>query len=228
MGTEALWIPAIAAVVSAGAQYADSRQQNKRRNNEAMRALQGNRERQARADQKVNEMLQELSQSDAQGEKESTLRGFMAQLDRAREGSLRGLDATPAASDAFRRDAAAAALGIADSGAEYADVTSRIMAPGLQRQREAISRANTGYDLALIGREQEGADRTTQTRMDAIRSNPWLQALSAAARGFGTAYGAGTMGGGGGFANSAAATPVAQGGNAVYSPWAYRIGTGIV
>lgn len=200
MGTEAFWIPAVMAAVSAGATYYDGRQQQKRADNITLQGLQQTSQRQRKADAVTQQMLQEFGASNAEGEKQSTMKGFMEQLTRASPDAQRGLQSRGGESETFRRDAADAALGVQKSGEEYAGLASRLDAPGLQRQREKKGLFDRGMDIGMIGREQEGADRHTKLRLSQIRSNPWLQALSQAASAYGSSYG----GGGGGVSNASA------------------------
>jgi len=188
VGTEGAWVPAVMALVGAGASYVDQRQQQKRADRVALESLQQTSQRQRRADQVTNQMLEEMAASTPDAERAGTLRGFLDQLSRAEPRSQEGVRGSGGESDAFRRDSADAALGISESGREYADRASRLDAPGLQRRREAATLFDRGMDIGLIGREQEGADRQTQLRMSGIRSNPWLQALAAAASAYGSSY----------------------------------------
>lgn len=188
MGTEGAWIPLVASLVTAGAQYADNRQQQKRADRIALQSLQQTGERQRRADQVTNQMLSEMAESTPDAERTGTLRGFLEQLNRASPRAQEGVRGAGGESEAFRQDAASAALGIEQSGREYADRASRLDAPALQRQREANTRFDRAMDIGMIGREQEGADRQTDLRLRGIRSNPWLQALAAAASAYGSSY----------------------------------------
>lgn len=188
MGTEMAWVPIVASLVSAGATYMDGRQQQKRADRIALDSLQQTGERQRRADQVTNQMLQEIGASSPDSERQTTMRGFLEQLSRASPRAQEGIRGFGGESGAFQRDSAAAALGINEEGREYADRASRLDAPALQRRRESATMFDRGMDIGLIGREQQGADRTTNMRMSGIRSNPWLQALAAASSAYGQSY----------------------------------------
>lgn len=211
MGAEIV-IPLVLGAVSAGTQYYNNRQQIRRSDNIAMQSLRKNEQRQRRADAVTQQLIAETAASTPEKEKRSTMKGFMDQLQRARNDSHAGVRDVSGASEAFSRDAAAAALGIDQQGQSYADLASRLDSPFLQRQREATDRANAGIDLSLIGREQEGDDRVTNQRLRAVRGNPWLEALSAVAGGAASSY---RGGGGGSAAGAAAFTPSA---NAMLDP----------
>lgn len=188
MGTEGAWVPVVMSLVAAGSQYADQRSQQRRADRIALQSLQQSDARQRRADAATNQMLDELRQSSPEDERESTMRGFLEQLSRAEPRAMSGLRARGGESEAFRRDAEAAALGVSSEGARHAEIASRLDAPALQRQREGRTIADLGINLGALGREQQGDDRQADLLLRGIRSNPWLQALSAAAGAYGQSY----------------------------------------
>lgn len=187
MGTEAVWIPLVMAAVAGGATYANNRQQAKKADNITSQQLLRSGERQKKADSKVAELIDTTAKSDAKDEKGSIMAGYMQQLQAARGGAQNGLQ-TPAASSRFAQEATAAALGIDAGGKDYAETTSRLDAPILQRQGEALARRDTGVDIGTILREQEGDDAGVALKMRTIRDNPWLLALSQAASSYGKNY----------------------------------------
>lgn len=188
MGTEGVWIPIVMSLVSAGTQYANNRSQQRKADRIALQSLQQTGDRQRRADQVTNQMLGDMAASTPDAERESTLRGFLDQLSRAEPQAQSGVRQFGGESDAYRRDAEAAALGITAEGQRHAGIASRLDAPSLQRRRESAMLTDRAIDLGMIGREQEGADRQSDLELRGIRSNPWLQALSAAAGAYGQAY----------------------------------------
>lgn len=207
MGAEVI-IPLAMAAVSAGAQYYDNRQQVKRADRATLASMQEAKTRQRRADERTQQLTDELAASTPDEERQGALQGYMDQLRRAQPDAVSGVRDISGASDAYRRDSADAALGIAGQGQRYADLASRLEAPAMQRQREGRVFADAGNDLGLIGREQEGADRTHKLTLQGIRSNPWLQALSTVAGGAASAYSGGAGGGGSGFNGAAQTSPI--------------------
>lgn len=203
MGTEGFWVPLVMAAVSAGTTYYDNRQQQKKADRIALQSLQQTSDRQKKADAVTQQMLQDMGASTAEGEKQSTLRGFLDQLSRAQPEAQRGVQARGGESETYRRDAAEAAMGITQQGERYADLASRLDAPALQRQRERNSIFDRGMDIGLIGREQEGADRQSKLLLSQIRGNPWLQALAGVTGGMASSY----TGGGGGAKSGASFAP---------------------
>lgn len=219
MGTEAAWVPWVLAAVSAGTTYYDNRQQQKRADRVALQSLQQTDARQKRADAVTQQMLQEMASSTPEGERQSTLRGFLDQLTRASPDAQQGVQLRGGESEAYRRDAAEASLGITQQGQQYADLASRLDAPALQRQRERNTLFDRGMDIGLIGREQEGADRHSKLLLSQIRGNPWLQALAGVTGGMASSYGGG---GGMGTGKSAAASVGSASGQGATSPWLYQ------
>lgn len=217
MGAGAAWVPWVLAAVSAGTTYYDNRQQQKRADRVALQSLQQADARQKRADAVTQQMLQEMASSTPEGERQSTLRGFLDQLSRAAPDSQRGVQLRGGESEAYRKDAAEAALGIAQQGERYADLASRLDAPALQRQRERNTLFDRGMDIGLIGREQEGADQHSKLLLSQIRGNPWLQALAGITGGMASTY-SGGMGAG----KSAAASVGSASGQGATSPWLYQ------
>lgn len=213
MGTEALWIPAVMAVVGAGATYANNRSQANKADKINSQALLKAGERQKRADSKVNELIDRTGKSNAVDEKAGLMGGYLQQLAQAQSGAKQGLAAPGATSSRYNQEATAAALGIDASGQQYADLTARLDAPILQRQGEGIDRSRTGTDLTTIVREQEGEDAGTALRLRTIRDNPWLLALASAASAAGSSY----SGAGGAPKAGAKASSVGPTGTSVWS-----------
>lgn len=191
MGTEAIWVPLVLGAVSAGTQYMNNRQQARRADRVALDSLRTNAQRQRRADEVTQKLISETGKSTDKEERSSTMSGFLKQLQKAQVDSHAGLQIQGAANDAFARDAAQAALGIDAEGTKYADLASRLDSPFLQRRNEQRLRTDAALDIDLVGREQQGADRTSDLRLRAIRSNPWLDAMSAVTRGAAASYGSG-------------------------------------
>lgn len=194
MGTEAFWIPAVMTLVSAGAGYANQRSKQKKSDRIAMDSLNQSKAKQARADQVNNNLIEDISRSSPEAEKGNRLKDYLAQLSGNAPNANGGVMPVGGASDAYSKDAAAAALGIDAYGKDLAGTTSIIDGAGDQRRREGKSIFDGGLDLSLIGREQEGANRVTDLKLKGVRDNPWLQALQAVAG----AGAAGYSGGGGG------------------------------
>ena len=105
-----------------------------------------------------------------------------------------GLNTGPGGfSEEYRRGTAEAGEQLGEYGTGRAGLLSRIDAPRLQRQNEGILFDTLGNELRMIGREASGQNYLDQLRLNSIRRDPWLDALSGVA----TSYG-GSMAGRGG------------------------------
>ena len=193
MGTEAIWIPAVAALVSSGAQIVQARNLRKKSDRIALDTLRSNDVRQKEANARTAQLIDETSASNNKAERSSLLSGFLGQLQKARPAAQAGL--APGVGGDYARDAAAAALGIDQKGQEFADLASRLDSPRYQRLREGRMRADAGVDARLTEMKQRDSDRLMQNRLRGVQANPWLQALAQVAGGVAGSY-AGAAGGG--------------------------------
>lgn len=191
MGTEGAWIPLVMAAVSAGTQYYNAEKTADRQDTELASRLTADAERQRRADAEVQKLIQQTAQSTPQEEIKSSLAQFTEQLRKAQGGQVSALEAPSGASDRYKKDAAAAASGVSQYGDKLSGLFSRIDAAQRQREGEAVQRADLGTVIDLIGRESQGANFLSDMRMNSIRDNPWLTALSQVTAGAASGYGGG-------------------------------------
>ena len=122
---------------------------------------------------------------------------YLQQVRAAQGAASNGLRQGGAVSDAYQQQSNDAALGIADYGANAANLMARIDAPQQQRQREAIEGAQLGSDLGLIGGRAAADDFLTKLKIQGTRSNPWVGLASSLASSAGQGMSAGWIGGGG-------------------------------
>jgi hypothetical protein len=177
------------AAAAAGTAYNTSRTA-RRQDSAAADSIRNQSRIQRRADERVDQEVQELEGSTAADERQQRLGEYMQTL-RAGEGGLTaGL--TPAiGSDAFRADSATAAGEVKDYAAKNAGLMSRIDAAQMQRQGEGFGYGRLATDIGMIGRESRGQDFMDQLRMRSIVRNPWIDAGAQVLGGM-----AGGMGGG--------------------------------
>lgn len=153
--------------------------------------MQGKKQQQASA--KIAEALAAQAQSDSVDEQAQQMDSYLATLRQGQQNA--GLNTGPGGfSDAYRQGTAEAGQQLGEYGAERAGVLSRIDAPRLQRQNEGILFDTLGNELRMIGREASGQNYLDQLRLNSIRRDPWLDALSGVASGAGK----GMAGAGGG------------------------------
>ena len=151
---------------------------------------QGKKQQQASA--KISEALAAQAQSDAVDEQAQQMDSYLTTLRQGQQNA--GLNTGPGGfSEEYRRGTAEAGEQIGEYGTGRAGLLSRIDAPRLQRQNEGILFDTLGNELRMIGREASGQNYLDQLRLNSIRRDPWLDALSGVA----TSYG-GSMAGRGG------------------------------
>lgn len=193
MGTESVWVPLAIAAVSAGAQYYNTQQTAHKQDNALAEQIRNQAAQQREADARVTKTVQDTAASNPDAARDSVLDQYMQQMRRHQTAATGNLNTPVGASQAFKQDAANAALGVQNYGSQFADLMSRIDAPALQRQQEAFNFGNLSTDLAGIKRNAAGQDFLDELRLRSIRRNPWIDAASQ----MGMAYASGAAGAGG-------------------------------
>lgn len=191
MGTEAIWVPLVTAAVAGGAQMYNTNKTARRQDSEMARQIAARGERQRGADQRVSQLLQDMSGQSADRYADSARGNFLQQIQRANQMGGSNLGAMTGASERYARDAADAALGVADYANTNADLAARTMAPGMRRESQELMSSDAARRLALLARESGGQDFLGQLKMQGIRRNPYIDAASAALQGYSAAYGGG-------------------------------------
>lgn len=184
------------AAAASGASYYNTQQTAKKQDREAAAGIRKQSARQREADGAVDKAIDKQTMSTGADEKAGVLDQYMQQVKAAKAGSLGGLNQAGNLSDAARTAEADASLGVGNFGTKIAGLMAAMDAPQLQRQNEALSRANTAVDLDGIGRNAEGDAFLNQMRMQGIRRNPYLDAFSSFAGGAAGSVGGGAGGGG--------------------------------
>lgn len=178
MGTESVWVPLVVAAVSAGAQYYNTQQTAHRQDNALAQQIRDQAAQQREADARVTKTVQDTAASNPDAARASALDQYVTQLKRHQAAADGNLAMPVGGSDAFKADAAKAAMGVQDYGTKFADLMSRIDAPALQRQQEAFNFGDLGTDLTNIKRNAAGQDFLDELRLRSIRRNPWVDMAS--------------------------------------------------
>lgn len=186
------WI-ALGITLLGAAASAYNTQQTAKKQDRALAAQitqQGKKQQQASA--KIAEALAAQAQSDPADEQAQQMESYLSTLRQGQQNA--GLNTGPGGfSEAYRQGTAEAGQQLGEYGSARAGLLSRIDAPRLQRQNEGILFDTLGNELRMIGREASGQNYLDQLRLNSIRRDPWLDALSGVA----TSYG-GSMAGRGG------------------------------
>lgn len=197
MGTGAeLAIPAIIAAVGAGASYANTKRTERKQDNALADKIRNQRRTQGEIDNKVNELVTKTGESDPKASITQAQQGYMQQLLAGKAQANSGLGNVAGASDAYQKDSANAALGIANDGKDLASLFARIDAPAAQRRQEGTDAIRASQGIDMLRRNAGGDAYLDDLRLGAIRRNPLLDAVAAAASSYGQSGGA-SMGMGG-------------------------------
>lgn len=185
------------AAASAGLQYHNTQRTARRQDQQAAEGIRNQSRVQREADAKVNDKVDELSGSTSGDERRRALDSYVAALRRGRGKTQSGF-APAFGSAAFQEGAEDAALGVEDFGLTRAGLMSRMDAPTLQRQGEAVSTGHLATDIGRIGRESSGQRFIDDLRLRAIRRNAGLDLasglLSAAGGAVASGWGSGAAG----------------------------------
>lgn len=187
------WVATAIAIIGAGVQYHNTEQTAKRQDNQMARQIQQRSERQQEADKEVMDTVADRAGNNGDAARSSMLDQYMNQVRAAQGSATTGLRQVGGVSDAYRKSANDAALGISDYAGDTASLMSRIDAPMRQRQGEAQQNAQLSTALGLIGNRSASDDFLSNLRLQGIRRNAGLDAFAQVA----SAY-AGAAGGGGG------------------------------
>lgn len=207
------WVSAAAAIVAAGATYANNQQVARRQDSELANQLRRQYGLQQQEDQQTRDLIQKTANSSPTQARSSLLDQFMAKLQAEGGNATRPLNQVGNVADAYTKAANDAAMGVSNYGTQTAGLLSAIDAPNLQRQGEAADLSRYGSALNEVKRQSAADDFLTRMRLNAIRPNPWLTAVANGARAYGMARaGSGGTGGGGADAFSQGNTAAAGGG----------------
>lgn len=156
-----------------------------------------NIQQQARAEQtasaKINEMLQQVAQSNPEDARRQRMDEYLQTLQQgAQAGAIN--DGPGGFSEAYRQGVAQAEGQLGEYGNNRAGLMARLDAPVIQRMNEGVLFDNTRNDLREIGRAANQDDFLARLQIQSTRANPWVQAGLQAAG----AYGSSMAGRGGG------------------------------
>lgn len=180
------WIAVGALVVPTLYQLNSSRQVARRQDSQLAQQIRTQAAHQQDADKAVSDLINKTAQSNDTGAQNQLQSNFIRAAQAAQGNATGGLNQVGNVSSAYQNSGADAALGISDYGKKVADLTSRIDAPGLQRQQEQTDRLRFGSQLGGISRDAEGDDFLAKLRLQQIRANPWGNAAANALGAYGS------------------------------------------
>lgn len=183
------------AAASAGASYYNTQNTAKKQDRQLASQIRNNADKQKQASERTNKLVDEYAASNPDKAKATLRDQYLGQLRAATSQTTGGLAAPGQASDRFKSEAKAAALGLDESAAIDSDLAASLDSVKRQREDEGIASNRAATDLGLIARASQGDNFLDQLRLQAIRRNPGLDAFSSLAGAYANSMG-GAAGGG--------------------------------
>lgn len=143
------------------------------------------------AKQRTQKFIQSQQQQTDVPQKTAAAKQYDAALQANKANADQPLANVGNVSDAYKKQAADAALGISSYGSNLGNLTASIDAPGLQRQQNQRNIGDFGIDVNRINQKQQGQDFLDQMKLNSIHANPYIGLLT----GIGSAYARAKLGG---------------------------------
>lgn len=181
MGTEAFWVPTVLAAASAGTQYVNQNQANKKRDAAETQALINQGEKRQEANAQVKGLIDKIGANSPQQIAAKSTGEFVSQLRKNAAGSTQSpsdMSALPpniGGSSRYSTDAAKSQRDVQAYGNDLATELGGIDAAVRQRQGEALGLQTLGTNLNTINLGSYGQNFVDQLRAQAAgQMNPWL------------------------------------------------------
>lgn len=192
MGTEAFWVPAALTALSAGGQYVNSQEANKRANTAQVQAIGDQQAIRGKANGQVNALINQVGNDSPNQIANKATGDYVAQLRKNAAGSTQSpttggtqtgdqpTSALPPSSVAgansrYGAGTAASQKAVQDFGTTYAGEMGQIDAATRQRQNEGLAAQTVGTNLNTLGMESYGNNFVDQLRAQvAGQTNPWV------------------------------------------------------
>jgi hypothetical protein len=171
LGTEAFWIPAAIAAVSAGAQYANTTQANKRQDQSEAQAIQNQQAIRQKGEAEVNKTVQDVAKSNPNQIAGQATAQYVDQLRRNAAGSSSpgvssALAPVAGGSSRYNADKATAQQAVESYGNTKATEMGDLDAAVRQRQNEGLEMSTLNTNLNTLG-----AQSYAQNFVDQLRSS---------------------------------------------------------
>jgi hypothetical protein len=190
-GTEAFWVPAALAAVSAGGQAINQSNANSRAQNAEVQGIQQQQQYRQQANDQVKALTQQINQNNPQQIANSEESNFVNTLRQNEAGSAAG-GSTGTNANTFGQPVSALPQNVAGASKQYqassgaaqkeaqqygnteAGQMSAIDSAVRQRQNEGLAMQTLGTNLNLLGGESAGTGFVNQLRAQtAGRQSPW-------------------------------------------------------
>lgn len=185
------WAVGLAVASAVGTAY-QADQVAKKQDRLAAQNIQNQSRAEQTASAKINEMLQQVQESNPQDARQQRMDEYLSTL---QQGSQAGAinDGPGGFSDAYRQSVAGAEGELGTYGTERAGLMSRLDAPVIQRMNEGVLFDSARNDIRGIGRNANQDDFLARLQIQNTQANPWVEA----GLGVAGAYGSSMAGRGG-------------------------------
>jgi hypothetical protein len=180
VGTEAFWIPAALAAVSAGGQYVNQKQAASRQDQGEAQAIRDQQQIQQEAAGKASALTKQITTNtptqianQATGDYVSNLRKNAAGA--SAPGASSALAPAAGGSARYNKDVSTAQSGVGGYGNDLAGTMGQIDAAVRQRQNEGLAQQTLGTNLNTLGAQSYTKNFVDQLRAQASGvANPWV------------------------------------------------------
>ncbi len=185
MGTEAFWIPAVIAGLSAAGQGVNQMQANKRQQNAQVQSIANQGAIRGNANALVKNLTDQIAKNSPQKDAAKETGDFVNTLRRNQAGKdqdtnfgapTSALPPAAGASSRYRNDSANASTENQQFGTTMADEVGKIDSAVRQRQNEGLAQQTLGTGLNQLGAQSYTQNFVDQLRAQAAgQANPWVQ-----------------------------------------------------
>ena len=192
MGTEAFWVPAALAAVSAGGQYVNQKNAASRQDQGEAQAIRDQQQIQTEAAGKASALTKQIATNtptqianQATGDYVSNLRKNAA--GGSQPGASSALAPAAGGSARYNKDVGTSQAAVGGYGNDLAGTMGQIDAAVRQRQNEGLAQQTLGTNLNTLGAQSYTKNFVDQLRAQASGvANPWVGLASSLIGGLGT------------------------------------------
>ena len=194
MGTEEFWVPAVMAIVSAGAQYANTSAANSRSDSAAAQSIADQQAIREKGNQQVQQTVKQVAGDNPQALAAQAQAKYVQQLRSNAAGSTQGGSTTnptlfgastsalppgTVGSKSFQADEANSQKQVEQYGDTEASEMGDLDAAIRMRQNEGLEQQTLATGLNTLGAESYGTNFADQLRTQVSgQTNPWLSLFS--------------------------------------------------
>lgn len=164
MGTEAFWVPTVAALVSGGAEYANNKQAQNRQEASQVQAMQNQDELEQKAAGQTRAVTQQIAANKPDQIEAKATGDYVKQL---RTNAANATPAVAGASSRYKADTAKAEQDVSDYGTEKAGEMGALDATVRQRQNEGLAMQTLGTNINLLNAQSFAKNFVDQLRAQA-------------------------------------------------------------